>query len=755
MSPICPFRYPPGRLLWLPLAACALWLALVFGLYRQALHAETAHRLELERTRLATVARQLLDVRNWNAAHGGVYVRQSPYGPPNPWLPEEDRTLAVADGRTLVLMNPAYMSRQLAERVAEPGLRISIVSPHPLRPDNLADAWESGALARCTEGAREIFAPPQADGQGRLRLLSVLTAGQDCLRCHHDRAEGEILGGISVSQDATDFQRGLATQVRHMHLLYGLLGLTGVLSVGGASLYLTRRRWLAEETSRLKSALLARLGHDMRTPLSAMLGMAELLRRPDLRAPEKNRALDYLTQAGGALLEMVGDITDHAALEQAAPPLREIPFNLRACLEECLALYRPVAEAKGLFLRLEAAPDLPQTVTGDCFRLRQALGNLVSNAVKFTELGGVQVDVRAQPEGDRLRCVLAVTDTGTGLRPEEQERVFANFQRGEAASSCPGTGLGLGMARQLARRMDGEVHLCSSPGQGARFTLEVLLRPAATPAASAALPPEPAGPAPSSGALAAPPLPRAAGRDALPGLRVLLVEDNPATAYYLQQMLTRAGAAVRALDDGDAALALLRDASRGPWDVLLLDACLPGRSGLDLLEAVRQGRTAVPSDQKILLCTASPAMTETAEARRRAALADGLLRKPFTFAVLRQALAATLGPATPLPVWDRQAALAAVDNDPALLAQLAAVAAQDLRQRAAALAALPLEAACGPELRRQAHACKNTAGSLCLEPLRRAAAALEQARPQDAPAARTALTAALGHALEALEAPEA
>ena len=662
MSPICPFRYPPGRLLWLPLAACALWLALVFGLYRQALHAETAHRLELERTRLATVARQLLDVRNWNAAHGGVYVRQSPYGPPNPWLPEEDRTLAVADGRTLVLMNPAYMSRQLAERVAEPGLRISIVSPHPLRPDNLADAWESGALARCTEGAREIFAPPQADGQGRLRLLSVLTAGQDCLRCHHDRAEGEILGGISVSQDATDFQRGLATQVRHMHLLYGLLGLTGVLSVGSASLYLTRRRWLAEETSRLKSALLARLGHDMRTPLSAMLGMAELLRRPDLRAPEKNRALDYLTQAGGALLEMVGDITDHALWNRLRPLLGKslqsagLSGGMPGPLPSC-------GRGQRAFSCAWAAPDLPQTVTGDCFRLRQALGNLVSNAVKFTELGGVQVDVRAQSEGDRLRCVLAVTDTGPGLRPEEQERVFANFQRGRPlpvalarawAWAWPPAGptygrRGAPFAPALAR---------------ARFTLEVLLRPAATPAASAALPPEPAGPAPSSGALAAPPLPRAAGRDALPGLRVLLVEDNPATAYYLQQMLTRAGAAVRALDDGDAALALLRDASRGPWDVLLLDACLPGRSGLDLLEAVRQGRTAVPSDQKILLCTASPAMTETAEARRRAALADGLLRKPFTFAVLRQALAATLGPATPLPVWDRQAALAAVDNDP-------------------------------------------------------------------------------------------
>ena len=569
MSPICPFRYPPGRLLWLPLAACALWLALVFGLYRQALHAETAHRLELERTRLATVAQQLLDVRNWNAAHGGVYVRQSPYGPPNPWLPEEDRTLAVADGRTLVLMNPAYMSRQLAERVAEPGLRISIVSPHPLRPDNLADAWESGALARCTEGAREIFAPPQADGQGRLRLLSVLTAGQDCLRCHHDRAEGEILGGISVSQDATDFQRGLATQVRHMHLLYGLLGLTGVLSVGGASLYLTRRRWLAEETSRLKSALLARLGHDMRTPLSAMLGMAELLRRPDLRAPEKNRALDYLTQAGGALLEMVGDITDHAALEQAAPPLREIPFNLRACLEECLALYRPVAEAKGLFLRLEAAPDLPQTVTGDCFRLRQALGNLVSNAVKFTEKGGVTFGYKVSEDGN---LYFYVRDTGSGIPAENLGSVFDRFVRLD--KNVKGTGLGLSICSTIVEKLGGEIGVESEGGQGSTFWFTV-------PRSSGEEISEeqPSGEPVVEQPVAAKPK--------------VLVADDTYSNYKLFEAMLKNDFEVMHADNGQQAVDMF---SVSKPDIVLMDINMPVMNGYQALEEIRklQGGDTVP-----------------------------------------------------------------------------------------------------------------------------------------------------------------
>lgn len=122
----------------------------------------------------------------------------------------------------------------------------------------------------------------------------MLVAQQSCLRCHADSRVGEVLGGISVSQDAGPYLHNAAKQEGNMRLLYALLGVTGVLAIGGLTLNLTRRRWQAEETSRMKSAFMARLSHDMRTPLTAILGMSDLLQRGDGAAPEKKRALRYL-----------------------------------------------------------------------------------------------------------------------------------------------------------------------------------------------------------------------------------------------------------------------------------------------------------------------------------------------------------------------------------------------------------------------------------------------------------------------------
>lgn len=474
-----------GPAIWLPLLACFFWLVFTLALYRQAVRVDEAHRLELEHTRLSTVARQLMDARNWNAAHGGVYVLKSAYGQPNLWLPEAERTVDTEDGRTLVLMNPAYMSRQLAERNSEPGIAISIISNVPLRPENKADAWESEALGQCTEGAWEIFSSPETDGQGKLRLLSVLVAQESCLRCHLGRQVGEVLGGISVSQNADAYMHNAVLRQRNMRLLYSLLGLTGVLAIGGLTLNLTRRRWLAEETSRMKSAFMARLSHDMRTPLTAILGMSELLQQKGVSEKERRNALRYLTQAGSALLEMVRDVTDHASLEQGALQLRADPFSLRAALEDCTALFRPVAEAKGLDIDLDVDPQLPDAVVGDSFRLRQALGNLVSNAVKFTELGRVRVCVGPAERrmtsasfgsADSLCLRILVQDTGPGLPFEDAERIFESFQRGVDASSAPGTGLGLYIARTIARRMGGDVTVNSAPGRGSCFVLEVCLQ---------------------------------------------------------------------------------------------------------------------------------------------------------------------------------------------------------------------------------------------------------------------------------------
>ena len=753
------------RLFWLPVLASLLWLGLTLGLYRHAAHVGENHRLELERTRLSTVARQLLDARNWNAAHGGVYVPESEYGRPNPWLPPHERALKTADGRTLVLMNPAYMSRQLAERSTWPGIRIAVIGHKPLRPENQSDIWEGEALSQCVEGRQEIFSPPDERGQGRLRLLAVLTAQQSCLRCHVQSRLGEVLGGISVSQDATEYLRNAARQKADMRLVYALLALTGMLAIGGLTLNLARRRWQAEETSRMKSAFMARLSHDMRTPLTAILGMSELLRRNDAAEPEKRRALRYLAQAGDALLEMVSDITDYAALEQGALPLREKPFSLRAALSQCLELYQPAAEAKGLRLELDMPASVPDCLWGDAFRLRQALGNLISNAVKFTERGHVRLEAEAaNAPVNRLRLRLHVRDSGPGLQPDELKRIFESFQRGSHAVGKPGTGLGLNIARTIARRMGGDVRVASEAGRGSRFTLEVALRVKGQNARADAKAAERASQRADS---------RASLSGSLAGRRILVAEDNAAARYFLKQALRREGALVRMTADGRATLNALNDGDAGAvgqtWDVVLLDARMPAPDGLEVLRRIRRGQTAVSPKQRVALYTA--ALDSEAEESCRELRPDVILLKPLSFAALRQGLSALLEGhdgakegeekasvgrradkcAAETRLWEREAALADMDGDMEIFCRLLAVSREDLRNTLARVKkAISVRNA--RELRRLAHTCKSSAGVMRLMRLRAAASRAEQAEDAHLFVVASELAHAMREALEALDA---
>lgn len=606
-----PVRVPPSggpghwRRWLLPVLASAAWLVLTFCLYRHAVQGEQAHLLELCHTRLAATAHQLMDARDWNAGHGGVYVPLSAYGEPNPWLPEKDRTLQTADGRTLVLMNPAYMSRQMAERLTEPGFRLAIVGQAPLRPGNRADDWERRILATATQGGQVFFSGEDCLPQGRLRLLRTLAAQESCLRCHQGHKEGDMLGGISISMDAAAYVRDLERKQRELGLLYGLLALTGVLAVGGITSNLTLRRLQAEEKSRLKSAFMGRLSHDMRTPLAAMLGMSDLLDRQDCGTEQRHTALAYLRRACGALLEMVDDITDHASLEQGDVRLRCRTFDLPACLRACADLYRPAAEGKGLELLLHLAPHLPRQVRGDDFRLRQALGNLVSNAVKFTERG--RVDVEAG--GGRLASGvfllrLDVRDSGPGLEPGEERTVFESFCRGSAAGGKPGTGLGLNIVRTIARRMGGDVQVRSCPGQGCTFTLEVRLE-----IVEGGPGPKSGTPCPAEEGIAAP----ASAAGPLQGLRVLVAEDDAAGRYLLEVRLREQGCTVGLAADGEQVLDMLAAA---PWDVILLDAGMPRMDGLTVLERIRAGQSAASRQQAVIVHSAGLAPGEEARFRK-------------------------------------------------------------------------------------------------------------------------------------------
>lgn len=758
---------------WLALAASFAWLVLTGVLYRQAVQTNAEHSLELEHTRLSTMAQQLMDARNWNAAHGGVYVAQSDYGQPNPWLPKAEQTVTTSDGRTLVLVNPAYMSRQLAERSSHEGVTISVVSNAPLRPENMADVWERSALVRCAEETPEVFTPPQQGGGG-LRLLSVLIAQQSCLRCHVGRQVGEVLGGISVSQDATTFQKSLDKQLHNMRLLYGLLAVTGVLAIGGITFNLTHRRWLAEEASRMKSAFMGHLSHDMRTPLTAIVGMSELAQKKELPEIERKKALGYLSQAAEALREMVGDIMDHAALEQGTPSLRAAPFDLRQCLADCVSLYRPIAESKEIELTLDMDNTLPACAVGDSFRLRQALGNIISNAVKFTEFGSVQVYATiSESTTEYLRFAVSVTDSGPGLAEEEQARIFESFQRGRASAQTPGTGLGLNIARTLARLMGGDVRLTSKPGFGACFTLEVLLTPCEQP---------------QNQTDHAEPEVRPQCHISLQGKKVLVVEDTISIGYALQQMLMSMGTEPCVVSSAERALEILRDQGQGPWDMLILDSRLPGLSGLEVLRALRNGETLARAETLAIVytATASSEFVQTCEDLG----ADGVFLKPLNFAQLRcklekifaaknaesvrqtkkqpsnldksalpypqkesassQTDASTVQSHTSEPaVWNRNAALEALDNDAEVFKSLVAVLAGELHERLAALDAA-LADADEELLRRTAHACKNSAGIMRLDQLRAAATAAEVAEASHLPDAARAFRKAMIEASEVL-----
>src|SRR5574343_432873 len=233
-----------------------------------------------------------------------------------------------------------------------------------------------------------------------------------------------------------------------------------------------RRR--AEEANKLKSDFLANVSHELRTPLNGILGYSELLSM-DLQNPEQQEFAATIHSSGQHLLDVVNDLLDLAKIEAGRMELKPQPLPLVRSVQEIANTHRPHAEAKGLTLVLELAPDLPETVLADGQRLRQVLNNLLNNAIKFTDNGRVCLDVRHA--GDCLR--LAVIDTGPGIPHAAQGLIFEKFRQADQFStrSHGGTGLGLALARELAHLMGGELDLVSEPGQGATFTLTLPLGP--------------------------------------------------------------------------------------------------------------------------------------------------------------------------------------------------------------------------------------------------------------------------------------
>lgn len=401
----------------------------------------------------------------------------------------------------------------------------------------------------------------------------------------------------------------------------------------------------AHEANRAKSAFLATMSHEIRTPMIGVTGMVEVLSHTRLDG-EQRRALEVIESSAQSLLRIIGRVLDLSKIEAGRLELVPEALRLDRVVRDTTASFDAAAAGKGLSLLCKVDGRIAPAYYADGLRLRQVLSNFLSNAIKFTQSGGVRVSLELLgsadgPEGTRDRLRFQVADTGIGIGPEAQARLFQPFEQaaGDTTQHYGGTGLGLAICRRLAALMGGEVSMDSRPGIGTTLRLDVALAraPFSEVAPTAAPAGEPAAFAPRDGEHL-----------------VLLVDDHPTNRLVIARQLALAGFASESAADGGEGLAMWRS---GRFSLVLSDVHMPVLDGYAMARRIRAEEAAAALPRTPIVALAASALKGEAE-RCLAAGMDDYLSKPVSIAALAGALQRWLPqaaaapapePATPVP----------------------------------------------------------------------------------------------------------
>src|SRR5262245_25522829 len=478
--------------------------------------------------------------------------------------------------------------------------------------DNAHDAFVAmsadGLITEWNRQAEITFGWPRAEAVGRVLSETIIPpqfreAHQRGLARFLATGEGPVLNRVlevpALRRDGREFPAEISIAPVRLGKQYLFAAFVrDVTERKRAEEELRRAKEAAEAANRAKDEFLANVSHEIRTPMNAILGMTDLA-LDTLLTEDQRQYLTTVKSAADNLLAIINDILDFAKIEAGRLELDPTDFSLSSMLGATLRALAVRAHKKGLELVCQQRSDVPDALIGDAGRLRQVLLNLVGNAIKFTERGEIVVLVEnaaePAPEGEVLLC-FAVTDTGIGIPPEKQAKIFRAFEQEDTSTTRKygGTGLGLTIAARLAALMDGGITVDSVPGQGSTFafTARFVLQPQA----------------PETTAVSPPPV--------LQGLPVLIVDDNATNRHILEEWLRGYAMETTSAGDGVTAMAALwRGVAQGrPYPLALLDGRMPDIDGLALAAKIRQ--QAELSATRLILLTSGDRPGDLTRARQ-------------------------------------------------------------------------------------------------------------------------------------------
>lgn len=459
-----------------------IWTSITIGsfIWNYSLVVSNNHKVVLNKSQ--AFFKQIVLARSWNSGHGGVYVPVSATTLPNPYLKDSLRDIVSMDGLQLTKLNPAYMSRQIAELSKEQsGLNFHITSLKPIRPENKADAWETKALKAFENGRLEILELIENNSGSQYRYMAPLMAEKSCLKCHSDQVSGvgDIRGGISVSSSSDLYEEAVNEQLLSFGIVHFLILIFGIIGLGGY--YRMSKRYFLiiknknKELIKInasKDKFFSIIAHDLRGPLNIILGYINLLktRYDDFDDVERKEFITDIDKSSKNTFELLESLLLWAKSQDDKIKLVKEDLNLKEVFNEIVSVYFPAVEKKKIKLDVGVSDEL--VIYADQFSMKTIISNLLNNAIKFTpEEGMIKIDAIQRDQFTEV----SISDNGVGIPQEILPKLFLIEENvsTRGTDNEEGTGLGLLLCKEFVEKHNGEIKVNSELGKGTKITFTI------------------------------------------------------------------------------------------------------------------------------------------------------------------------------------------------------------------------------------------------------------------------------------------